>query len=178
MADDIRFDVSGLAGVRERMKGLKAEVNFRAGRTALRAASQVLRDQARENARKLDDPTTPEEIWKNIDIRWNSRAFKRDGVLPFRLGVLGGARKYSETVLNVRRRRVGQTYRTLGSAANPGGDTWYWRFLEFGTEQTAARPFLRPVASQAGQKAIDVFATKLSEGIDRALAKQAQGAQK
>lgn len=171
MADGIRFDVSGLDGVRERMKELRTEVNFRAGRSALRAAARVLRDQARENARKVDDQSTVEEIWKNIDLRWDARAFKRDGTLPFRIGVLGGARKYAATDLNARRGRVGQAYKTLGSASNPGGDTWYWRFVELGTETVAARPFLRPVAAQAGQKAIDVFARKFNEGIDRAISK-------
>lgn len=167
MADGIKFDASGLEGLREKIQGLKQEVIFKGGRSAVRAAAIVLREQARSNARRLDDYETEEAIWKNIDVRWNPRAFKRTGTLPFRLGILGGAKQYANTKDNVRRGRAGKTYATAGSKSNPGGDTWYWRFLEFGTQHIAARPFLRNVPAQAGQKAIDVFARKFNEAIDR-----------
>ncbi|MNN92971.1 hypothetical protein D3C81_2113340 [compost metagenome] len=88
--------------------------------------------------------------------------------------MLGGARQYAGTAANRRKGRVGETYKTGGSASNPGGDTWYWRMLEFGTSRMAARPFLRPVADQAGQKAVDTFARHFNQALDRALRKQAK----
>lgn len=174
MADGIKFDVSGLDGIKEKLAQLSTEANFKGGRAALRKATAVLREQARSNARRFDDHETDEAIWKNIDMRWNGRAFKRDGQLPFRLGVLGGARKYGDTVENRRKRRVGETYKTGGSRGNPGGDTWYWRFKEFGTAKMRADPFLRPVADQAGQKAVDTFALEFDKALDRALKRQAK----
>lgn len=171
MADGIRFDVSGLDGIKTKLKQLNRETNFKAGRRALRAAATVLREQARSNARRLDDHETTEAIWKNIEIRWNGRAFKRDGRLAFRLGVLGGARQYAGTVVNRRKGRVGQNYATGGSGSNPGGDTWYWRHLEFGTSRMQARPIMRPVVQQAGQKAVDIFARVFNQALDRALRK-------
>ena len=171
MADGIKFDASGLEGLKDKIQGLKQEVIFKGGRSALRAAANVLREQGRSNARRIDDHETTEAIWKNIDVRWNPRRFKRTGTLPFRVGVLGGAKKYAETKDNVRRGRAGEVYTTPGSASNPGGDTWYWRLLEFGTSKMAARPILRPIVDQAGQKAIDVFARKFNEVIDRRIRK-------
>ncbi|MNM24927.1 hypothetical protein D3C81_353670 [compost metagenome] len=166
MADYIRFDVSGLDGVKAKMAQLKHEASYKGGRAALRKATIVLREQARANARRLDDHESTEAIWKNVELRWNGRAFKRNGQLAFRLGVLGGAR-YS------RYQKDGKSTAQRASS-NPGGDTWYWRMLEFGTAKMAARPFLRPVADQAGQKAIDTFAREFNAALDRALRKQAK----
>lgn len=178
MADNIRFDVSGLDGVKAKMAQLKNEANAKGGRAALRKAAAVLKAQAQTNARRIDDYETGEEIWKNIDTRWDGRAFKRDAQLAFRVGVLGGAKQYGRTRENRRKRRTGQTYPTDGSSSNPGGDTWYWRHVELGTARVAARPFLRPVAEQAGQKAVDTFALEFNRALDRALAKQAKAAKK
>lgn len=178
MADNIRFDVSGLDGVKAKMAQLKNEANAKGGRAALRKAAAVLKAQAQTNARRIDDYETGEEIWKNIDTRWDGRAFKRDAQLAFRVGVLGGAKQYGRTRENRRKRRTGQTYPTDGSSINPGGDTWYWRHVELGTARVAARPFLRPVAEQAGQKAVDTFALEFNRALDRALAKQAKAAKK
>jgi len=178
MADGIRFDVSGLDGVKAKMAQLKNEANAKGGRAALRKAAAVLRSQAQSNARRLDDHETTEAIWKNIDIRWDGKAFRQDGQLTFRLGVLGGARQYANTRENKRKGRAGQTYATAGSSSNPGGDTWYWRHVELGTAKVAARPILRPVAEQAGQKAVDTFALEFNRALDRALRRQAQGAKK
>lgn len=172
MADGVRFNVTGMGEIKAKMAQLNHQVNYKGGRSALRKAMVVLRDQAQENARRLDDSSTPEAIWKNIDLRWNNRAFKRNGTLAFRLGVLGGARQYATTKANTRAGKSGKTYATGGSSSNPGGNTWYWRFLEFGTSKIEAKPFLRPIIRQAGQKAIDTFASEFGRVLDRALAKQ------
>ena len=174
MADGVRFDVSGLDGIKAKLAQLNREANYKGGRAALRKATAVLKEQAQANARRVDDHETREAIWKNIDLRWNNRAFKRNGRLAFRLGVLGGAKQYGNTRLNRRKGRAGNSYATSGSRANPGGDTWYWRFLEFGTAKMAARPFLRQVGTQAGQKAIDTFARAFNEALNRAIAKQSK----
>lgn len=157
MADGIRFDVSGLDGIRNKMAQVKNEVNYKGGRAALRRAANVLRDQAQSNARRVDDHETETAIWKNVAVRWNGRAFKRNGVLAFRLGVLGGA-------------QAGRAAEK--GASNPGGITWYWRMLEFGTSKMAAQPIFRPVPDQAGQKAVDVFARSFNQALDRVLAKR------
>lgn len=87
----------------------------------------------------------------------------------FRVGVLGGARQYATTRENVRRGRAGQFYSTGGDTGNPGGDTFHWRFLEFGTERAAAKPFMRPAIGQAGQQAVNTFISEYQKSLDRAI---------
>ncbi|HEL8386180.1 TPA: hypothetical protein U0D20_004949, partial [Escherichia coli] len=50
-----------------------------------------------------------------------------------------------------------------------GGDTWYWRFLEFGTEHVAARPFMRPAMNGADAEVVSTFARELEKAVDRAI---------
>lgn len=174
MADNIRFDVSGLDGIKEKMAQLKFEVNAKSGRRALRKAAKVLVAQAQDNARRIDNPTTAENIATNIVERWNNREFKQNQRLAFRVGVLGGARD----PIGRRSQSGKRSEAKAESSPNPGGVTFHWRFLEFGTSRMRAQPIFRPVAEQAGQKAVDVFAGEFNASLDRVLRKQARQARK
>lgn len=168
-SDGVDFEFTGLPELLGKLEGLEFDLKRKGGRFALRKAAQVIRDQARANAERVDDPVTAENIAANIVERWSGRTFKKTGNMMFRVGVMGGARQYANTRENVRKGRVGQSYTVGGDSGNPGGDTFYWRFLEFGTEKTPAQPIFRPVPQQAGQQAVSVFAKEYSKKIDRAL---------
>lgn len=157
---DFSVKLTGVDELAKKLEGLKYEVAKKGGRFALRKAAQAVRDQARQNARALDDPATANVIAKNITERWNGRLNKMTGDLCFRIGVLGGARNYSE---------YGELTTGKSATDNPGGDTFYWRFLEFGTEKAPAKPFMRPAIEASGQKAADIFVTYMGPAIDRAL---------
>lgn len=172
-SDGMNYSMDGLPELLGKLEALEYDMKRKSGRFALRKAAQVLREQARANAARLDDPATPEDIAANIVERWSGRTFKKTGNLAFRVGVLGGAKPYSNTKENVRKGRVGQTYTTGGDKSNPGGDTWYWRLLEFGTENMPAKPIFRPVPGQVGQEAVSEFVSQYSKKIDRVL-KQAK----
>ncbi|EMI4494990.1 TPA: HK97 gp10 family phage protein [Pseudomonas aeruginosa] len=169
MADGVEFSLNGLEDVIGRIDSLNIDVRMKGGRLALRKAAQIIQRQAIENAKRLDDPETIESIEKNVAVRWSARRFKQTGDLMFRVGILGGARQYANTKDNVRSGRAGQKYATLGDKSNPGGDTWYWRFLEFGNEHAPAHPFLRPAAQQAAGAAVDEFVVQYNKAIDRAI---------
>lgn len=183
MADGIQFQLDGLDDVLKKMDGLVHDIKFKGGRFALRRAARVLQQQAIENAERLNDPETTEEIAKNVVVRWSGRRYRRTGDLMFRIGILGGARSSSKSAVKSerRRRRAGiKSLKELGEIegkgkGNPGGDTYYWRFLEFGTAKMAARPFMRPVPGQAGQKAVSEFVTQYGKALDRAIRRQAKG---
>ncbi|HBY7156708.1 TPA: hypothetical protein MI589_28430, partial [Klebsiella pneumoniae] len=66
------------------------------------------------------------------------------------------------------------SYKTAGDKGNPGGDTWYWRFLELGTEHAAAQPILRPAVNGVDTEVINVFAVELEKSIDRAVRRAAK----
>lgn len=165
----MKFDVqlNGLDGVLERLKTLTPKLQRRVLRSAARKAMLPVRDDARERAMQLDDPQTAESIAKNITIQVSTRRSRQVGGVVMRVGVLGGARQYANTRQNVRKRRAGKTYRTLGSKTNPGGDTWYWRFIELGTSRQRAQPFLRPALETRAQQVTDILATEVSQGIDK-----------
>lgn len=100
----------------------------------------ALRSQARRNAKAVDDPSTPEAIYKNTTSRrWRVKKGKK--YLGASVGVMSGNGK--------------------------GGDTFYWRFLEFGTKKMAARPFLEPALKQSKSKSIE----NIKQGAEQAISK-------
>lgn len=166
MADN---QVSGLDVTLARMKELPLALRRKGFRAAARKGANVVRDQARQNARKVDDPATREQISKNIVAAFASRASKASGDIVFRVGVRGGAKQYANTRENVRKGLSGKTYQTLGDKKNPGGDTWYWRFIELGTARTSAQPFLRPAGQQSGDAAFRAIASAMETELSKAI---------
>ncbi|MCJ9291679.1 HK97-gp10 family putative phage morphogenesis protein, partial [Acinetobacter baumannii] len=125
---------------------------------AMRQAMNIARDEARQKVKRLDDPTTPEKIWKEIVVQ-NGRSGNKN-TLVMRVGVRGGARiPYTNNAQNRRSGRVGKTYQT-------DGRVFYWRFLELGTSRQPATPFLRPALyeniEQITDKFVQVFNFELS----------------
>jgi HK97 gp10 family phage protein len=154
---DLSVTMTGIDELSRKLEGLKYDVARKGGRSALRKAAQVIRDQARSNAQSIDDPKSRDDITKNLSERWGSKFNKTTGDLMFRVGVLGGA--------------GGNMSRKQQENGLPGGDTRHWRFVEFGTEKMPARPFMRPAMEQSAQRATDVFVSQYSAAIDRALKK-------
>lgn len=160
----VEYKVTGMEELTAKLKTVRSDMQRKGGRYALRKAAQVLRDQARMNAARVDDPRTPEDIAKNVVERWDSRTFKKTGNLGFRVGVLGGAKGDAKASGEVKGK----------GKANPGGDTFYWRFLEFGTSHMAARPFIRS-AMNRGQEAVGKFINEYGKALDRALRRAGRG---
>ncbi|HEM0087409.1 TPA: HK97 gp10 family phage protein [Escherichia coli] len=173
MADGIEMKIEGLDAVAGKLSALSGVAESKAVRFALRKAANVIRDRARANAARIDDPQTDEAIHQNIVARFSSKRYRQTGDLAFRVGVLGGARQ----TLRAARRRKRQGTPSLpelgevtgAGKGNPGGDTWYWRFLEFGTEHVAARPFMRPAMNGADAEVVSTFARELEKAVDRAI---------
>ena len=159
MADGVEFNLTGLEDLRAKLKEIDKDVRFKGGRFALRKAAQVVRDAARQNAGRVDDSRTTEDIAKNIVERWNGRLNKQTGDLGFRIGVMGGAKAPAVASGEI----AGK------GKANPGGDTFYWRFLEFGTKDIAARPFIRPAMTDNVQAATDEFIKQYDKAVERAI---------
>lgn len=161
--------IHGLGEVSGKLKILgngKAAKN--AAKRASRKAFAVVRKAAIANAKAIDDPKTMERIWKNITIR----AGKISGEnVKMRVGIRGGARHYVHSKSNVRKGLAGKTYKTDGDKTNPGGDTFYWRFKEFGTEHSPAEPFMRPALQNNISTVTNDFAGIFSAEIDKELAK-------
>ena len=87
------------------------------------------------------------------------------------VGVRGGAKQYNDSKENVRKRLAGKSYKTLGDKNNPGGDTWYFRFIEYGTSRQPATPFMRPALEQNIEAATNAFSQKFNDELNKELAK-------
>ncbi|HAV6189343.1 hypothetical protein CV951_010160 [Acinetobacter baumannii] len=151
--------IHGLEPVLRKMQAIGNEKTVkRIARKAMRQAMNIARDEARQKVKRLDDPTTPEKIWKEIVVQ-NGRS-RNKNTLVMRVGVRGGARiPYTNNAQNRRSGRVGKTYQT-------DGRVFYWRFLELGTSKQPATPFLRPALyeniEQITDKFVQVFNFELS----------------
>ncbi|HAW7017226.1 TPA: hypothetical protein JIR17_13915 [Acinetobacter baumannii] len=151
--------IHGLEPALRRMRAIGNDKTVkRIARKAMRQAMNIARDEARQKVKRLDDPTTPEKIWKEIVVQ-NGRS-RNKNTLVMRVGVRGGARiPYTNNAQNRRAGRVGQTYQA-------DGRVFYWRFLELGTSKQPATPFLRPALyeniEQVTDKFVQVFNFELS----------------
>ena len=201
-----------IKGLDEALKQLQAtdpKRQLKAYRAAARSAMLPLRNSVRAAAQQVDDPSTTRSIAANVAIRtMNRRKLRQAGAGQFdvgaSVGILGGARQYADSKENRRKGRAGQTYETGGSKTNPGGDTWYWRLIEFGRNAfttgkssitgkrvnlfnpatgknfgykvrgVTARPILRPALPQNISQIMDRFAKRLKAIIDKSAAGRPQ----
>lgn len=142
--------IKGLEEIIENLQKLSNKEMKKIMRKATRAGAGEIRKTAKKNAKALDDPKTPENISKNIVTRARRTIDKSE--IKMSVGILGGARKMEK-------------YGELKGAGkgNAGGDTFYWRFLEFGTSKMPAKPFMRNAMMSSQQQAFDKTVEKAKE---------------
>ncbi|TVP11803.1 HK97-gp10 family putative phage morphogenesis protein [Shewanella sp. KCT] len=173
--NNFSVDFAGGKEIREQLNQLGDKVAKRATANALRQAAQLVKEAAVSKVTQYDRADTTNKIHENIAIRMMSakKLRQRGGVdessVGISIGVLGGAISYANSKLNRQKNRVGMMYPTLGSSDNPGGNTFYWRFLELGTKHAAARPFLRPAFDNQTSQLLDTIVAELNNQIGKAL---------
>lgn len=152
MADDgITVDLDGAQGLSIAFQTVAAEMQGRVAQHALRKASNVIKEAVVGEFMRVDRESTREAIWRNVVTRNKPKRFRVAGELETRLGILGGARSRSE------------------NEANPGGDTYYWRFAEFGTKHINAQENVVGAVKRKQQQFYNVFSSELEKAIDRAV---------
>lgn len=153
--NDVTVDVKGLAELSKKIKLLPERFAARGMRRALRRGANVILDAARNNAKRFDDPMTKEAIYKNVAVMGGgARREKAAGGPIMRVGMRGGAR-----------------FNPSASGLPGGNTTGYWRFLEFGTSDQAAQPFLRPALASSAERALSVIVESATDELDKELAK-------
>ncbi|MFW1829587.1 HK97-gp10 family putative phage morphogenesis protein [Acinetobacter sp. ULE_I092] len=149
---DIQFDIQGLDQLQSKLERLNNPRKVKSMvRKALRQAANIVRDAARNNAKLIDDPETREKIWKNISVQAGKTRNPSD--IKIRVGVRGGASFSNPNPPNL-----------------SGGDTRHWRWVEFGSANNPAVPFMRPALANNIQPVTDKFVQMLNDEIDKALA--------
>lgn len=109
---------------------------------AARKAMRIVRKEAVKNAKALDTKKTPNKIWKQITVKAKKTKNKDEVIIS--LGIKGGAKKKNS-------------------------DVYYWRFLEFGTVNSPAKPFLRPALYNNISEVNTEFATTLNDFLMKEL---------
>lgn len=138
-----QFEIQGLDGVLRKMRELSPKLQKSGLVKAVRKGANIVRDDARNRAKEFDDPNTPKPIWREIVTKVNSRRGRQEGGVVMQVGIRGGARE-------------------------AGDNVFYWRFLEFGTEKMAARPFMRPALESNVERATDAIVAELKRQLDEA----------
>jgi HK97 gp10 family phage protein len=167
--------IEGADRLEKRMRALPADVRFKGARFAGRRSAVVIQKALVSQVSRHDDPRTPENMAANAVIRFSNRYAKATGDPMFRVGFLGGARATSRDAERSRRRRAAsgvQSLESLGEiqgkgAGNPGGDTWYWRLVNFGTKRFEGKEFTDKAIDISVGPATDTFAVQLGKWIDR-----------
>ena len=119
-------------------------------RKAGRQAMNLVRDAARTNAKAIDDPQTREKIHKNIAVAGGKS--RNPNEIIMRVGVKGGA-----------------SFSNPNPPSLSGGDTRHWRWVEFGSSNNPAVPFMRPALSQNLDKVTTKFVQIFDAEITKAL---------
>lgn len=138
--DAFKFTLSGTDVVAARLRDFPPNLQKKALPRAAREAMKIVRDAARANARRLDDPNTDQQFWRLIQTRRGR--YSHPGI-RMRVGVVGGAISSK-------------------SKAHP----WYWRLVELGSETKPARPFMRPALETNAKAVADRLARILSVELD------------
>ena len=129
MAEAVQLNVQGLDNLKRKMDQLSNPRKAKSiARKAARQAMNIVRDNARARARMIDDPETAEKIFKNISVATGKT--KNSNEIKMRVGVRGGA-----------------SFSNRNPPKLSGGDTRHWRWLEFGSVNNRAVPFMRPALS-------------------------------
>lgn len=149
-----------------RIRQLPQRIGNNAARRSLRRGANVIKDAAVAKARRFDDPTTPNPIFKDIVVASAGlRRERRVGGPMVRIGVAGGAKSGVNTVhANTKKNKA-------AGIAGTEYKLYHWRFLEFGTSQMPAQPFMRPAMNEKAGAALQAVVASLPKEIDKDLKK-------
>lgn len=138
MANDdfIGMEFTDLVAFLKRMDELKKSSRRTIARRGAAKGARYLRDEIRKSARKVDDKSTKNSIAKNVAAQSATRLGRRNQGAAYRVGIRGG----------------GKTRES--NESNPGRDTYYWWFLEFGTRKMVAKSFFRPALEASKETAL------------------------
>lgn len=114
--------IEGLDVVKREMSKLDPKESRKMYKKGVKAGAGEFRKFARAEFKKIDDPSTNEAIYKNVKNKAVPKKYTGDYTMKERVGVLGKSHGAATNFGAI----------TGAGKDNPGGDTYYWRFIEFG----------------------------------------------
>lgn len=160
-----QLSIQGLDGLLRSLREAPKAIQGRAVQAGMRKGGNVIRDDARRRAPKASGFMVSQIVTRRANAKGRQRAGVGQGGEYFTVGVkTGRRRKYANTKRNRRRGRVGKVYEESGWA-------YYWRFVEFGTKNMRASPFLTPAGETKGPEAAQVIINETWTALDKHLKK-------
>jgi HK97 gp10 family phage protein len=152
MQQDIKtgsFSITGLSDLEKRLSEFSDRVGKNILRGAVSAGAAVIRNEAR-----LKAPKDTGEMVRDIMIK-RAKEIKGSGDVTYQVFV-----------------RTGKKSRLAGKKRNVARDSFYWRFVEFGTSKMSAKPFMRPAFDTQKEKAVERIREYLAARIEKEATKQ------
>lgn len=147
---DINLDFSGLDEIARDLETLSRAENNKVLRDATRAGAEVLREEVIQRA-----PERTGKMKKNVVIL--TQKARRRGEISSGVHIRG---------VNP---RTGNSDNTM--KANNPRNAFYWRFVELGTVNMPAHPFVRPAFDTSQEQAAQVAMERMNRAIDEVLSK-------
>ncbi|WP_426346355.1 HK97-gp10 family putative phage morphogenesis protein [Cronobacter universalis] len=147
---DINLDFSGLDEIARGLETLSRAENNKVLRDATRAGAEVLREEVIQRA-----PERTGKMKKNVVIL--TQKARRRGEISSGVHIRG---------VNP---RTGNSDNTM--KANNPRNAFYWRFVELGTVNMPAHPFVRPAFDTRQEQAAQVAMERMNRAIDEVLSK-------
>lgn len=145
-------NISGLRELQDALKELPERVARNALSQAVNAGARVIREEARRMAPVYTGPV--------------SQGHPPPGTLKkaiIQKGIAELSSLFAQTVFVAVRH--GKKYRKVGKK-EINRDAYYWRFVEFGTANMSAHPFMRPAFEAKKQEAVDAIKDRLALRIE------------
>ncbi|EPX7401059.1 HK97-gp10 family putative phage morphogenesis protein [Cronobacter sakazakii] len=146
----INLDFSGLDEIARDLETLSRAENNKVLRDATRAGAEVLREEVIQRA-----PERTGKMKKNVVIL--TQKARRRGEISSGVHIRG---------VNP---RTGNSDNTM--KANNPRNAFYWRFVELGTVNMPAHPFVRPAFDTRQEQAAQVAMERMNRAIDEVLSK-------
>lgn len=145
-------NISGLRELQAALKELPDRVAKNALRASVYAGAKIVRDDAKQRAPIFTGPVSqghppPGTLKKAVIMKQ----------IPEQSG------KFRQTFYVAVRH--GKKYQKVGKK-EINRDAFYWRFVEFGTANMAARPFMRPAFESQKLAAVEAIKAKLADRIE------------
>ena len=147
---DINLDFSGLDEIARDLETLSRAENNKVLRDATRAGAEVLREEVIQRA-----PERTGKMKKNVVIL--TQKARRRGEISSGVHIRG---------VNP---RTGNSDNTM--KANNPRNAFYWQFVELGTVNMPAHPFVRPAFDTRQEQAAQSAMERMNRAIDEVLSK-------
>ena len=147
---DVNLDFSGLEDIARDLEILSRAENNKVLRDATRAGADVLKTEVINRA-----PVRSGKMKKNVVVV--TQRSRRRGEISSGVHIRG---------VNP---RTGNSDNTI-KAGNPR-NAFYWRFVELGTVNMPAHPFVRPAFDTRQEEAAEAAIARMNSAIDKVLSK-------